>query len=182
MENNLRVESTDCIVKVTNPLGHSVIVDLCPLKIQGYNFPTDLMLLPLNEFDDILGMDWLNVHDVVVIVVRYDKSDYVSSMITTMMAQKKIQKGCDTFLTYILDSRISKKKVDQVPTVCKFSDVFLEELLGLPTEQEVKFAIKLVPRTTPILIALYRMALTKLKELKAQLQELVDWGFARPNI
>ncbi|KAA3465801.1 putative protein isoform X1 [Gossypium australe] len=58
---NLPVESIDCFVKVTNPLAHNVIVDLvckqCPLKIQGYNFSADLMLLPFNDFDVILGMD-----------------------------------------------------------------------------------------------------------------------------
>lgn len=69
-EKNFPIESTDCVVKVTNPLDHSVIVDLvgrqCPLKIQNHDFPTDLILLPFNEFDIILGMLWLNVHDVVV--------------------------------------------------------------------------------------------------------------------
>ncbi|KAG8499161.1 hypothetical protein CXB51_005577 [Gossypium anomalum] len=38
-----------------------------------------------------------------------------------------------------------------------------------------------MPRTTPILIAPYRMALTELKELKSQLQELIDKGFVRPS-
>ncbi|KAA3466881.1 Gag-Pol polyprotein [Gossypium australe] len=59
-EKNLPVESTDYVIKVMNPLGYSVLVDL------GYDFPTDLMLLPFNEFGIILGMDWFMVHDVVV--------------------------------------------------------------------------------------------------------------------
>ena len=38
----------------------------CPLMIQGCNFSADLMLLPFDEFDMILGMDWLTLHDAVV--------------------------------------------------------------------------------------------------------------------
>lgn len=35
-------------------------------KIRGSEFPTDLMLLPFDEFYVILGMNWLTVHDTIV--------------------------------------------------------------------------------------------------------------------
>ena len=38
-----------------------------------------------------------------------------------------------------------------------------------------------LPRTTPISKALYWMAPVEIKELKIQLQELLDKGFIRPN-
>ena len=79
----------------------------------------------------------------------------------------------------MLDSKLNDKKVESVPVVCESSDVFPEELPGLPPIQEVKFGIELVPGTTLISIAPYRMAPTELKELKAQLQELTGKGFAR---
>ncbi|KAA3466141.1 Gag-Pol polyprotein [Gossypium australe] len=64
---SLHVESTEFVIKVSNPLGKSVLVDKicknCPLMTLGYCFPVDLMLLP---FDVILGMDWLTMHDAVV--------------------------------------------------------------------------------------------------------------------
>ncbi|XP_052882711.1 uncharacterized protein LOC128291571 [Gossypium arboreum] len=64
------IESTDYDIKVPNPLGQSVIVNLvchnCPLKVKGYEFPADLILLPFREFDTILGMDWLSLHDAMV--------------------------------------------------------------------------------------------------------------------
>ena len=65
--------------------------------------------------------------------------------------------------------------------VCEFPDVFLKELPGLPPIREVKFSINFISGTTPISIAPYRMAPTELKELKAQLQELIGRGFARPS-
>lgn len=61
--------------------------------------------------------------------------------------------------------------------VCDFFDVFLDEVIGLPLAREVKFSIYLVPNTTMISKEPYRMAPLEpleLKELKAQLQELLD--------
>ncbi|KAA3484065.1 Transposon Ty3-G Gag-Pol polyprotein [Gossypium australe] len=67
---NLPVELTEFDVRVTNPLGHSVLVNSichkCLLRIQGYDFAVDLVLLPLWEFNIIMRMDWLTQHDVVV--------------------------------------------------------------------------------------------------------------------
>lgn len=66
----LLVESTKFMVKVSNLLGQYVMVDkICknyPLMIRGFYFSTDLMLFPFDEFDVILGMDWLTQLDVVV--------------------------------------------------------------------------------------------------------------------
>ncbi|KAG8503420.1 hypothetical protein CXB51_001332 [Gossypium anomalum] len=71
--------------------------------------------------------------------------------------------------------------MESVPVVCEFLDIFLEELPRLLPIREVKFGIELIPGTTPISIAPYRMAPTELKELKAQLQELTDRGFVQPS-
>ena len=56
-----------------------------------------------------------------------------------------------------------------------------EYLPGLPLDREIEFVIDLVPGTAPILKALYQMSPTELKELKVQLQELLDKGFIRPS-
>ena len=53
-------------ILVTNPLGHSVIVNRvykdCPIRIREYEFLGDLIELPFKEFAVILGMDWLSRH------------------------------------------------------------------------------------------------------------------------
>ena len=69
----------------------------------------------------------------------------------------------------------------QIPVVCEFLDVFLEELLGLPRDREAEFAIKLVPDTTPISRRPYRIPPNELAELKTQLKELLDKGFIQPS-
>ena len=58
-------------------------------------------------------------------------------------------------------------KLDDIPIVRDYIDVFPKELLGLPPKREVEFTIELLSGTTPILKAPYQMALLELKELKA---------------
>ena len=70
----------------------------------------------------------------------------------------------------------------RIPVLNEFPDVFLKELPGIPLEREVDLAIEIVPRTVPLSRAPYRMAPAELKELKVQLQELLDKGFVRPNV
>nr|GEW67235.1 retrotransposon protein, putative, Ty3-gypsy subclass [Tanacetum cinerariifolium] len=52
----------------------------------------------------------------------------------------------------------------------------------LPPEHEVEFTIELILGAQPIFKAPYRMAPVELKELKDQLQELLERGFIRPSV
>ena len=67
--------------------------------------------------------------------------------------------------------------IENILVIRKFPDVFPEELQGVPPEREVDLSIEVIQGTTPISRAPYRMAPTELKELKTQLQELLDKGF-----
>ncbi|KAA3466611.1 DNA/RNA polymerases superfamily protein [Gossypium australe] len=116
-----------------------------------------------------------------ILRIESNESNELPIVISSMSAQSRMKKGCEAYLAYILDTKVSEKKTELVPVVCEYPDVFLEELSGLPPVREVDFAIELVPETLPISIAPYRMAPTELKELKAQLQELSYRGFARPS-
>ena len=63
-----------------------------------------------------------------------------------------------------------------------FPDVFPQELPGIPPEREVDLFIEILPGTSPTSRAPYKMAPTELKELKIQLQEVMDKGFIRPSV
>ena len=169
----------------------------CPLMIQGHCFPANLMLLPFDEFDVILGMDWLTLYDAKVdckqktlelkcengeiLWVETKEPNKLPMVISHMSAQKYMRKGCEAYLAYVMNTELPQLKFESVPIVCEFPDVFPEELSGLPPNTEIEFAIDLLPGTALISIAPYRMAPTELKELKAQLQELTDKGFVRPS-
>lgn len=79
----------------------------------------------------------------------------------------------------MLDSRVVRIRLEDVPVVRDFSDVFLDDLPRLPLEREINFAIDLVSRIIPISFPPYCMALVELRKLKIQLQELIGNGFFR---
>ena len=60
--------------------------------------------------------------------------------------------------------------------------VFPEELSELSPQREIEFVIDVVPCATPASITSYRMAPLELKELKFQLQELLEKEFIRPSV
>jgi hypothetical protein len=72
-------------------------------------------------------------------------------------------------------------KIQDIPVVCEFPDVFPEDLPGLPPERDVEFVIELKPGTAPISRRSYRMPPNELAELKTQLQDLLEKGFIRPS-
>ncbi|XP_070029740.1 uncharacterized protein [Nicotiana sylvestris] len=71
--------------------------------------------------------------------------------------------------------------IDSVPVVREFPDDFPSDLSGMPLE-DIDFCIDLAPGTQPISIPPYRMAPPELKELKEQLQDLLEKGFIRPSV
>ena len=81
----------------------------------------------------------------------------------------------------MVDNKKEVLKLDHIPVVREFPNVFPEDLPGIPIDREIEFSIDLLPETSSILKAPYWMAPTKLKELKEQLQELLDKGYIRPS-
>ena len=65
--------------------------------------------------------------------------------------------------------------------VCKYEDVFSDELPGLPPSRDVDFRIEFHLGTSPISMTPHRMAPVELQELKVQIQELLGKGFIRPS-
>ena len=103
-------------------------------------------------------------------------------MIFSISARWLLQKGCKGYLAHVVDARSDEVRLEDVPVVREFLYVFLDDLPSLPPERKTYFPIDLVPGTAPISLPPYRMAPAELKELKAQLQELVDGGFIRLSI
>ena len=60
-------------------------------------------------------------------------------------------------------------KFNDIPVVCEFPDVVLDDLSGLPLDREIEFEIEVIPRVAPISISPHCMAPLKLQELKWQL-------------
>jgi hypothetical protein len=77
---------------------------------------------------------------------------------------------------------LKEVRIEDIPIVREFQDVFPKELPGMPPDREIEFTIDLIPRTVPIAQAPYKMGPKELEELKAQIDELEEKGFIRESV
>ncbi|GJR90286.1 putative reverse transcriptase domain-containing protein [Tanacetum coccineum] len=107
------------------------------------------------------------------------------TVISCSKAQEYMAKGCQVFLAQISskkeEDKSERKQIEDVPIVQDFPEVFPEDLPGLPPARPMEFQIDLIPGAAPVARAPYRLALSEMKELSEQLQELSDKGFIRPS-
>ena len=185
------------VTLLSDELETYIVFPSCFVLVEGRELLMDLILLDVIDFDVILGMDWLGLHYATLdyrekeVIFRIsndvefrfkgDKSLMPKNLISTITARKILRRGCQGYLVVVRDTKVDKGAVENVPVVCEFPDILSKELPGLPPEREIEFCIDVVPGTNPISMPPYRMTSAELKELREQLQELLNKGFIRPN-
>ncbi|GJZ53184.1 putative reverse transcriptase domain-containing protein [Tanacetum coccineum] len=158
-------------------------------------FGIDLMPVELGSFDVIIGMDWLANHHAVIVcdekimripygdevlIVQGDRDGKGEKSKLSIISCIKTQKYIEEWFAYIFlaqsdvegnEDMSEEKRLEDVPTIRDFLEVFPEDLPGLPSTRQVKFQIDLVPGAAPVARAPYRLAPTELQELSTQLEE-----------
>ncbi|GKF60292.1 putative reverse transcriptase domain-containing protein, partial [Tanacetum coccineum] len=152
----------------------------CTLILLNHPFIINLMPVELGSFDAIIGMDWLAKYQ--TIIVCAEKIVRIPWGNETLIIHGDGR--CPIFLAHVttkkLEDKSKEKRLEDVPIVQDFPDVFPEDLPGLPPTRQVEFQIDLVPGAAPVARAPYRLAPSKMKELSEQLKELSEKGFIRP--
>ncbi|KAD4385652.1 hypothetical protein E3N88_25821 [Mikania micrantha] len=181
--------------------GKQITVDTifrnCPLTLGDHTFSIDLIPMELGSFDIIIGMDWLSLNRVEficsdkllcipmenneVLEIHGDQAKRSVKIISCMKARKCLRKQCVAFLAHVIQKDKKTIKIQDVPIVRDFAEVFPDDLPGLPPERAVQFRIDLMPGATPVAKSPYRLAPSEMQELSNQLQELLDKGFIRPS-
>ncbi|GJU92004.1 hypothetical protein Tco_1304427 [Tanacetum coccineum] len=80
-----------------------------------------------------------------------------------------------------MEKKSDEKRLEDIPVVREFLEVFPKNLPGLLPVRQVEFQIYLIPGAAPVARAPYRLAPSEMQELSNQLQELADRGFIRPS-
>ncbi|XP_073153287.1 uncharacterized protein [Henckelia pumila] len=180
-------------------LSSDLIIRGCSIQMQGHELYADLIILKMSDFDMIFGMDWLSCYEATIDCKRRTVSlktkdgetflfhatlkNNSSLLISVGKACQLLNKGCAGFLASVTcDQELPRSKLEDVEVVRDFPKVFPDDITGLPPAREVEFGIELMPGTQPSSKAPYRLALTEMKELKEQLQKLLNKGFIRPTI
>jgi hypothetical protein len=163
---------------ITTPRGWvdaDQIVRKAPLELARRVFSTDLIILKGQGLDVILGMSWMKLHrailDIVGQLVHLDSPMY-GQVILHLPAISRIKASLHHMV---------ELKLEDIHVVQEFSDVFPDDLPGMPPERAIEFKIELQPGTAPIAKASYMMSPVEMKELKIQLQGLLDKGYIRPS-
>ncbi|XP_050231288.1 uncharacterized protein LOC126680248, partial [Mercurialis annua] len=146
---------------VSTPMSEGVVVDVvypsCPVVIQGRELCADLIVLDVLSFDVILGMDWLSRHYASIdcrgksvefripgdlpFSFQGEKAETPKNLISAIKAKRMLGKGCQGFLAVVRDLETSSGDMHSVPIVNEFTDVFPEELPGLPPDRDIEFCI-----------------------------------------
>ncbi|GJV53827.1 putative reverse transcriptase domain-containing protein [Tanacetum coccineum] len=141
----------------------------CTLNFLNHPFNIDLIPVQMGCFDVIIGMDWL---------AKYH------AMIVCDEKLVRVPFGDEILIFHGDGSNNDKSKeerLEDVPIVQDFPEVFLEDLPSIPPTRQVEFQIDLMPGAAPVARAPYQLALSEMKELSDQLKELSDKGFIRPS-
>ncbi|XP_073120572.1 uncharacterized protein [Henckelia pumila] len=174
-------------------LKSSNVVRNCKVQMQSLVLCADFIVLKMVDFDAIFGMDWLTRHEAIIdckrktvsvkdqngksLVFRTTSKKSAPGMISAGIAWQLLSNGRTGFLASLIgDLEVQRPKLGEVEVVKDFPEVFPDDVAGLPPVREVEFGIELLPETKPASKAPYRLAPTEMKELKDQLQELLDKG------
>ena len=127
------------------PVGESVVCRYvyrgCELELGGQKLEVDLVPLPLQMFDMILGMDFLTKYQALIdcykkkvefqmptggkIVFRGERGSEHYSMVSAITARRMMRKGCEAFLAYVIDTEKEGQKLVCNKILYHFNDVFL---------------------------------------------------------
>ncbi|KAL0540694.1 hypothetical protein IC582_020705 [Cucumis melo] len=198
----LEVEPLGSILSISIPSGEVMLskdkIKACQVEVANHVLDVTLLVLDMQDFDVILGMDWLSTNYTSINCSRKEvvfntpsaasfkfkgaRTVVLPKVISALKASKLLNQGTWSILASVVDTREPEVSLSSKSVVREYPDVFPDELPRLPPSREIDFAIELEPDTAPISRAPYKMASAEPKELKVQLQELLDKGFIRPSV
>ncbi|GJW66730.1 putative nucleotidyltransferase, ribonuclease H [Tanacetum coccineum] len=126
------------------------------------------MPIKLGSFDHVIGMDWLSKYHAKILCDEKVVHIPIDGETLIIRAQ-------------VMEKKSDERRLEDIPVVREFLEVFPEDLPGLPPIRQVEFQIDLMPGAAPVARAPYRLAPSEMQELSDQLQELADRGFIRPS-
>ncbi|GKB06513.1 putative reverse transcriptase domain-containing protein [Tanacetum coccineum] len=143
--------------------GKSVEVDRvirdCKLELGNSLFTIDLIPLGHGSFDVIMGMDCLSKNKVVIVCHEKVVEIPIEEGGILQVHRERIWKAAKA----LMNAKVDEPRISDIPVVRDFTDVFLEDMLGLPPQRQVEFRIDLVPGAMPVAKFPYRLAPSEIR-------------------
>jgi len=185
----LSTRDLGCELIVLTPASGQVSTNLvcirCLMEVKGRRFKLNLVCLPLEGLEVILGMDWLSINHVVLDCGRcrivFSDTEGIELM-TSGEAVKEMRQGFTCFVIVAQEKKMStEEQISRIPVVDEYADVFPDEIPELPPSRDIDFSIDLIPGARPVSAAPYRMTPAEVAELKKQIEDLLEKRFIRPS-
>jgi len=185
----LSTRDLGCELIVSTPASGQVSTNVacigCLMEVEGRRFKVNLICLPLEGLEVILGMDWLSINHVVLDcgrrIIVFPETEGIE-LVTSGEAVKEMKRGSTCFVIVAQEKKMStEEQISKIPIVDEYADVFPDEIPELPPRRDIDFSIDLIPGAGPVSAAPYRMAPAELAELKNQIEDLLEKKFIRPS-
>ncbi|GJT60044.1 putative reverse transcriptase domain-containing protein [Tanacetum coccineum] len=133
----------------------------CKLELGNSLFIIDLIPLGHGSFDVIVGMDWLSKNEAVIVChEKVVEIPIKEGGILRVHGERTLGAA-----KALMNTKIDEPRISYIPVVRYFTDVFPEDLLGLPPQRQVEFRIDLGLGATSVAKSLYRLAPLEMQEL-----------------
>jgi len=169
-----KLKKNPCMLKrgfiISILLGKNINIDHVykgiKVDINGCEMRVDLLPLELYDFEVILGIDWLGMYRAQIdyfaktlivqrlegkrVVFKRERNIIPNCIISIMTTRKMILKRCGAYLAHVIKGKKDDIQLSNIPILREFSEVFLDELSGVPLERKVEVVIDVLPSASPV--------------------------------
>nr|GEW71006.1 putative reverse transcriptase domain, ribonuclease H-like domain, aspartic peptidase domain protein [Tanacetum cinerariifolium] len=142
---SITLDTTYNIEMDGNLISTNTVIQGCTLTLLNQPFEINLMPIKLSSFDVVIGMDWLSKYHAKII---YDEK----------VVHIPIEDETLIIRAQVMEKKSVEKRLENIPVVREFPNVFPKELPGLPPVHQVEFQIDLIPKAAPVARVPYRLA------------------------
>ncbi|GJU78326.1 putative reverse transcriptase domain-containing protein [Tanacetum coccineum] len=120
-----------------NLVGTNTVIQSCALILLNQPFKIDRIPIKLGSFDVVIGMDWLSKYHARIICDKKVIHIPIDGETLIIRAQ-------------VMEKKSDERRLDDIPIVREYSEVFPKDLPGLPLIRQVEFKIDLIPGAAPV--------------------------------
>ncbi|GJT33316.1 putative reverse transcriptase domain-containing protein [Tanacetum coccineum] len=128
-----------------NLVSTNIVIQGAILTLLNQPFKMDLLPIKLGSFDVVIGMDWLSKYHSRIIcdekvvhipignetlIIRGDRRKTRLNLISCIKTKWYISRGCQVFVAQIMEKKSDEKRLEDIPVVREFSEVFPESRIS----------------------------------------------------
>ncbi|KAJ9535787.1 hypothetical protein OSB04_un001056 [Centaurea solstitialis] len=157
------------------------VIPDCTLSLAGELFSIDLIARNRATTGCYEKVVRILLPDGRTLVIEGERPEISLGIVSRLKAHSYLRKKYVAFLVQVKEKKSKVKKLEDIPIVRDYPEVFPDELPGLSRPRQIEFRIDIIPGAAPVAKAPYRPTPAEMQELSSQIQDLLDKGFIQPS-